>query len=1479
MHHMMRLPCVYDEYSALQPAVGEEHAARQQEWRPITQPRQEMHGADSRSTNPHHCTSWARHGSAACVQLASAKPGCVNRPTISSGGPGKPAVQQVLALVALVALGAAATAAGAPAALPPGVTPLLSPVRVSGSRVLQATPGTPQQVAYDPALPPGTPQEDVLWLAHMPHEGTLSAVRGITLVSGNGSAVPAATLGVPELRSVNASLAVGGRWLRLDVHLGSVSIVGLPVYDLVWSTGGVVAVGNAAYSGVQWRLSGGVASCEWLAGNGSASGGNPTGTGGGEGKGDSVCSVSVYCGGSHGGGVACLGNVAGEGRPSWSPAVRDGDVLLVLYASAPTSVGSFTRSQSVEGGGVPVLADVACERQRLLAVGHNFVFSVLCDGSVWCWGNVWRQLGLPSSSSTCSPVRLPLDFWDIDTTIMLKRVVQLSAGLGHTCALYEAGSLYCWGANADGQLGLNQTSSHEPPSRVTTAGWSSPVTQIHSLQYASFAVLEDGSLWAWGQNHRGQLGLGLFSPWSTPRRVNSSRWEHGGSQAGISVLSGFSYHACVIPRDGSLWCWGDGYPGKLGIGSFIWASSPVQVQPGVWGSLHGEARLVDVACGGGHTCALQNSGTVWCWGQIGEGQLGLGDSLAVNQLRPVIVPGAPEGVVSLEAGFRHTCALTVTGAVWCWGDTLRQTHSGDSSLAWSFVPREVPMGALAGAAVSSIRAGNGFTCLTTVHGVVWCWGAGSSGQLGIGGTSMAEEPVRALLPGAVLGNAGLAAVQASAVTQRMRSVSVGGQFSCGVLDDGSMWCWGSGGPGLLGVYPEPDDPRVPVQVRVPAWKDRGVGAMQVEVGFYHACGVMTDATLWCWGQNEYGQLGVGSFDDKAVPVQVEADRWGSGYDLIGVTHISLQFHGTCALLEDGTVWCWGRGDRGRLGIGSTSNQSLPQQVLPGAWGSGSSIPTVTCMAVTEQSGVALLEDGTVWTWGNNWSGQLGVGTSPSTSTTPIQVNEGAWGNETTDGEMPVVSVHAGGAHACALVENGTLWCWGFGIGGQIGVNSRTDQPLPVQVVSTAWGSTNASAHIVAVDCGTRATCALLDTGAVYCWGDIDWSSTIPDELLPQLVQPGAWGGGVVASVHARMHGMCVITAATGSLWCMGSGGNGRLGLRSGEVQRQPASVTHANADIWSCVQPSTHALPPSLAVMYAVTGGAVPGVRLCREEGSRGGGVQLPPWAGSDSSGVSVGASWGEVHAAVGGALGSADGDGGGGGWPCAASVLPPLGVLDGFMRVSGRVSAADQALYMGAVRLCSNGSASSGQWQVHPWLSPAGGGRGSMRHAQAGTGAEEYTVGDEGGTVSLHCGQWQSALVVLPSASRLPLLVHGGGVSVPLGSAWVMLLDVAATLRFSVLSVQYGSGGGALPGAGGVLLLHLDVQLSWPVWVSVVLRGAGGVDEVVCHVLHVSGSVVSCVAPGGVGEWGVHVSVDGHEARGAVRVQYESRRAVCVGA
>ena len=304
-------------------------------------------------------------------------------------------------------------------------------------------------------------------------------------------------------------------------------------------------------------------------------------------------------------------------------------------------------------------------------------------------------------------------------------------------------------------------------------------------------------------------------------------------------------------------------------------------------------------------------------------------------------------------------------------------------------------------------ASNSITTLANL--ALYSWGYGDAGQLGNGSTANTSSPaqVGALANWAVLPAQGL---------------SQGNRFTVQVKNNGTMWSWGGGGDGNLGLgnvtsYSSP--------------KQIGALTNWLKVSAGYASGaVKTNGTLWMWGSGSEGQLGLGDTTNRSSPTQVGA--------LTDWAYIDSNFRFTMAVKTDGTLWSWGRNNDGQLGLGNTTFYSSPKQVglltnwllvvAAGGYGAG-------------QSSVrAIKTDGTLWAWGGNNSGRLGLGDTTNRSS-PVQVGA------LTDW----LKVSAGYGVNIAVKTNGTLWTWGFGGQGALGLGNTTSYSSPKQVgLLTNW---------------------------------------------------------------------------------------------------------------------------------------------------------------------------------------------------------------------------------------------------------------------------------------------------------------------------------------------------------------------------------------------------------------------------------------------
>ncbi len=298
-----------------------------------------------------------------------------------------------------------------------------------------------------------------------------------------------------------------------------------------------------------------------------------------------------------------------------------------------------------------------------------------------------------------------------------------------------------------------------------------------------------------------------------------------------------------------------------------------------------------------------------------------------------------------------------------------------------------------------LSAGLSHTVYVDEEGTLWAWGSNQASQLGgetqETGTDWEGNPIPA-------------STQPLAVLEEVVSASAGADFTVALKTDGTLWAWGGNDYGQLGNGTQTAS-AAPVQVldQVAA----------VAAGDYHVAALRTDGTLWTWGDNLYGQLGDGTFTSRATPAQV----------MENVTAVASGVATTAAVQADGTLLTWGDNLFGQLGDGAAESRPTPQAILTG----------VAAVAMGGYHGVALLTDGSLLTWGSNLDGQLGSGaTSEVLQTKPAPV--------TLPGAA--TAVFAGTGHTVALLADGTLWTWGRNDHGQLGLEgAAATVPQPTQV--------------------------------------------------------------------------------------------------------------------------------------------------------------------------------------------------------------------------------------------------------------------------------------------------------------------------------------------------------------------------------------------------------------------------------------------------
>ncbi|MBU4230867.1 MAG: immunoglobulin domain-containing protein, partial [Proteobacteria bacterium] len=360
--------------------------------------------------------------------------------------------------------------------------------------------------------------------------------------------------------------------------------------------------------------------------------------------------------------------------------------------------------------------------------------------------------------------------------------------------------------------------------------------------YHSTALKLDSTVWSWGYNSYGQLGIGNFTSTNIPVRV--------AILTNMAVIADGSYHSLAVKGDGTVWAWGYNWYGQLGDGTTTQTNTPVQTV--------GLSNITTVEAGSYHSLALKGDGTVWAWGANWYGQLGDGTTTPTNT--PVQTIGL-SNITTVEAGSYHSLALKGDGTVWAWGYNW-YGQLGDGTTTQT----NVPVQTVGLSNITMVEAGSYHSLALKGDGTVWAWGYNRNGQLGDGTTMQTNTPVQT--------------VGLSNITM----VEAGSYHSLALKGDGTVWAWGYNGYGQLGDGTTTST-SMPVQVS-------GLSnVVAIAAGSEHSLAIKIDGTVWAWGRNDYGQLGDGTTTPTNVPVQVYGFSMGTP-NLPPVVNITSPSNGT-----------------------------------------------------------------------------------------------------------------------------------------------------------------------------------------------------------------------------------------------------------------------------------------------------------------------------------------------------------------------------------------------------------------------------------------------------------------------------------------------------------------------------------------------------------------------------------------------------------
>jgi alpha-tubulin suppressor-like RCC1 family protein len=646
---------------------------------------------------------------------------------------------------------------------------------------------------------------------------------------------------------------------------------------------------------------------------------------------------------------------------------------------------------------------------------------------------------------------------------LCRPMLRVVRGTDHVCALRDTGRVACWGSNSEGQLGDGSTTQRLVP--VAVQGLNDAVDLAAGEEFTC-AVRATGAVVCWGTSALGQLGV-AYTP-TTPRSTTPSVVP--GVSDATQVDAG-RYHACARSSTGVVTCWGGNSSGQAG------RTPSTSVLPGVITGVNAaEVRTSDSA-----SCARTNTNDVVCWGGNSRRERGDSDTAARATPGAVVLTGASE----LDMGPYGGCAL-VGGIPNCWGAAYVNGRTTDNPAP----------AAIAGATgVDTLALDNTAGCARTSTGERLCWGSRSTGIFGDGGSTV----------GIVLTAFPVAS------PSMIEDLAAGGGGMCAVRTGGSVFCWGDGDSGQLGIGEFATAVTSPVRVQ------DVLDLVQVEVfngdtlsWGHRICARRHDGRVYCWGLGRWTSGGAAT-DTQLTPLFMHANALDVA---AGGDHV-------CVRNELDRVRCWGGNSQYQLGDGTTTNRYT--------FATLSTLNNIVGLDASSRHTCAVDTAGQVYCWGSSGNAQSGLGTG--NAMTPNAVT----------GATTAVDISTGFSHSCATLRDGRISCWG-----ERYTNGRTTRnSVPFAVPGDDF---------VASTGGYQTACGQTFDGRARCWGSnasgqFGIGATSGDTVSPTTVS-------TLTAIREldTSETSCAIEGNASDLYCWGANNRGQVGIGSTTITNAPRAV-------------------------------------------------------------------------------------------------------------------------------------------------------------------------------------------------------------------------------------------------------------------------------------------------------------------------------------
>ena len=758
---------------------------------------------------------------------------------------------------------------------------------------------------------------------------------------------------------------------------------------------------------------------------------------------------------------------------------------------------------------------------RGVKIGRYSACAITTDDRLKCWGyNGNGQLGIGSSiprGQSLFNMGDNLSYMDLGTGLKINSVLPADDVLDifdqSVCAILDNDELKCWGYNGTGELGLgvsggantsisNVASETGDGLNAVDLGADKAI-QVGIGEKHACVLLDNQKVKCWGDGTFGQTGRENLTPNITgnttaTKPVNLPYIDLGTGRTASRICAGYS-HSCAILDTGDVKCWGLNAHGQLGQGHINHLGDDAsEMGDNLLDINIGTSRTAtDLVCSGYSTCVTLDTGDVKCWGYNAYGNLGIGNTTYIgdntqemgDSLEKVNL-GISRTAVKLFKGIHQVCAKLDNGDMKCWGKNgkgqLGQGHLyniGQSAL--SLGDNLDPINLSSTESIVAIQANEFSACGLLSDNTLKCYGGEHSGSRGSGLSIIGDKSSEM--------GANLLTLDTgtNATFKKIKSKDL---TTCGLNFDNQLSCWSDGASGARASGNSVSRGGIPSD-----WGDGlefidfggGRTVKDFDIAYRSGCAILSDDSVACWGRNYYGQVGLQGFSVRGDSASEVGNHFVTNPTNLGTvstpTEIVAGYQFKCARFSNGKIKCWGRNEYGQLGkveatypLLGTLNAHMGDNLT--FLDLGTNINSTQICAGREFA-CSLFDNQKVKCWGRGTYGQLGQG-----SNTDLGDHAGELGDVLNfinlGTNRTAKKISCGQQHACAILDNDSLKCWGYNQYGQLGqgdILHRGDQSgeMGDNLQTVNLGTGRFAIDIIG---GYHSTCAVLDNNDVKCWG-------------------------------------------------------------------------------------------------------------------------------------------------------------------------------------------------------------------------------------------------------------------------------------------------------------------------------------------------------------------------------------------------------------